>query len=497
MDNALEVTKKPTPTAILRETVAKQAGELMSMRENMAALKLAIEDRGWSRIGNQYDADGMDLESVKLMAKDLRSWVVGGGIMKKIIELRGNTIYGSGVGFTNFTKAKKAFESPNNVNKLFSMEALLEINRAHGTDGQVVFLVKKSTKEIIRLTLEQVSDLFMDPDDRERVLYVRRTYKRITTDNPQGVDVDEYYIADTCTAEGKTKDAVKVSSGETVPINKDYDAFTWDVNRQVGWPVGIPDLFASLQWAEKYTAYLKDQSRFAEALASIAWQYKGATVDQAKKMAATIATSSIGKTVAGTSVVSGDMEAKPLPGNSDVTFSNGEPLAAQAAAAGEVTVDALLAKEQAAAATTLDPNVKKMATARRLSATSFFKRIGKALGAPNLEVVWPDLESESPFREAQMIISAFTQTGVFGVEEIRGPLAQRIRVPIAEGSKAPEGVLQPQTKAALEIAAKVAKDNAVAPSGPGSVDGKQGQSTNVGKLNDGKDGNAARDKGEV
>ena len=136
-----------------------------------------------------------------------------------------------------------------------------------------------------------------------------------------------------------------------------------------------------------------------------------------------------------------------------------------------------------------------MAASRRLHATSIFKRIGALLGAPNLEVIWPDLDRESPFREAQMIITGW-DTGLFKPEEVRPALAQRIRVPLKEGSKAPDDVLIPNTKGALKAAAD-AKPDPVAPGAPakGKVGNKQGVATKVGKLSDGD--NTGRDRGET
>jgi hypothetical protein len=504
---------KPRNTVQVRleNLVNQQAKDITRMTESMADLQLAIEDRGWTRGGNQYSATGLDLPALRIISDDLRSWIVAGGMMKRIIELRGNSIYGDGVGFKNFAKAVKPFTSPNNVVKLFSTAAMQEINRGHGTDGSIVFLVNKKTKEISRYGIEETGLPFVDSNDRETTWFVRRTFTRITMDSAVGTLVDEYYPTDLCPADKVNGSLIAQYDGNVVPINTDFTAVIWDVNKQVGWPLGIPDLLPSLQWAEKYTDYLKDQSKFAKALAQIAWQYRAQNTDQAKKIAAAISPDGI----ADSAIQTPGMDMKALPGNSGVTFDNGAALAAQAAAAGEVSKEDLLAEGQYSPGSRLDPNVRKMIGARRQAASEIFKRIGKLLGAPNLEVIWPNIDDEDPFRDSQMIVAAWG-TGIYSAAEIRGPLAQRTGIELAEGSSAVKGVIIPNNQKAIDDAtaaavaaakkvsddAKVAADQKAAGVGtavPGTSAGtanKQGKNAlGVGKLSN-KD-NTARDNGET
>ena len=448
-------TTPRTTVSELRKTMERQQtdhnSEVKVLREGLADLVLAIEDRGWAVPGtNSYMTTGLDVYQLQIVADSLRTWLSSGSLIKRIAELRGTTIYGDGVGFSNYDKAKKPFEnSQNNIDMLFSAEALMEINRAHCTDGTIVFLVHNKTKEIQRYTLQQMGQPFVDASNNERIWFVRRMFVKRDTQHPLGVQIDEFIPTDVCPPEELNNPNIVEETGNTIPINKNYTAVTWRVNGQVGWPFGIPDLLPALQWAEKYTDYLKDQSKFAKAIAQIAWQFRAQNPDQMQKMAAALRPDGIGDTMG----LTPGMDMKPLSGNSDIVFVNGKPLAAQAAAAGEVMVEDVLAeRDSTASGSTLDPTVLNMAAARRSSATSFFKRIGKLLGAPNLEVIWPNLSSESPFREAQMIIAAW-DTGTFFAEEIRPALAQRLRVPLVKGDAPPKDVLIPGTQAAVKASA--------------------------------------------
>ena len=481
-----------TPGRAQREVAAldaKHGAETRKLTESITSLKLQIEDRGWNKLGQPYEANGLDLGTIKIIAKDLAEWVAGGGIMKRVTELRGNYFYGDGFGLKGVAGAEEALKNENNIAKLFSVPAMLEINRAHCTDGMVTFLVHKKTKEIIRVPLEQLEDPHVDSSDPERIWYIRRKYTQITTEHPKGEVVDRYIAAVTCPADESTKVSIPIGGDLSVQVDAGYTAVVWKVNSQIGWALGIPDLLASLQWAEKYTLYLKNQAKFAEALAAIAWEYSAASVDQAKGMAATLSK----QTTAGTSVNTPGMELKPMAGNSDVTFTNGAPLAAQAAAAGEVPVASVLSEATINTAGTVDPDFIRVILARRESMKMFIRSLGPLLGAPDLEVVFFDLEQESPYREAQLMIAA-NGTGLFKPEEIRGPLADKLRVAI-EGT-APEGYLLPNNEKSLELTAAANHSADPEPTEPasGSNNGRGDDELGVGKLSDGD--NTARDKGE-
>jgi hypothetical protein len=461
------------------------------LQESLAELQLQIEDRNYTKLGTRSNLNGLSVQTVQKLSDDLRPRIVATGELKRIIELRGNYIYGDGVGFANLGGAKAAFDDEMNQERLWSMTALLEVNRAHGTDGNFVVLVNKTTQQIRRIPFDELGEPFVDGDDRERVWYWRRTYTRFTASNAEGERVDEYYPTPDLPEKGSKRTRVQVSPGNYIPVNLAWTAIAWKVNGQTGWPLGMPDLFASLPWVEKHTNYLKNQDRFAEALALIAWQIKeSSTAAQLKQQTAMTHAS-----IADIASTGKQTEMVPMAGNSAVSFENGNPMAGQAAAAGEVMMHDVLADGQGS--DDLDRTVKGMIQARRASATAFFTKIARALGAgDDFKVIWPDLEKESPFREAQMIIAAWG-TGNFSPEEVRPALASKLNIEIAEGSKSPDDVLIPNTLGKLEAETKVKAAAAPSPADPDSDEFQNGQGKDalgVGKTTDGD--NEARDKGE-
>lgn len=496
-ETAIERAELPQITREEMITVLENVG-IKASQENMARLDNELRNRNWMRWGNEYNANGLSISTIKAVSAELRAHVTAGAVIARLAELRGAYFYGDGVGFNNLGSASAAFNDRHNMRRLFSPRGLAEINRAHATDGNVVLLIgpkparRGAARRFSLPAFTEISSPFVNPDDVAEVWFVRRTYTRRTVTSPTPVKIDVFYptinVPDDLRREAPK--SITVEGGETVPIKWETDAVLWSVNTQTGHPLGTPDLLASLQWAEKYGGFLKNQDRFAEAVASIAWHFKSQNAEAVKSIAATVADNlgGIGRSLS----TSDNVQAAKLGGASDVNFSNGEPMAALAAAAAGMTVDELLANGGDAAAKQVDPQVKRIVRLRRSEAATFFQEIAAVLGANKLEVIWPDMDDETPFREAQMIVSAWG-TGLYSSEEVRVPLARKLRMPLADGTQAPEGVLIPNNERTI----KLSKPE---PSGGDGTDGQGGQNgqgkdtQGVGKLSDGD--NTARDQGE-
>lgn len=466
-----------------------------AVRENYSRLEREIDTRGWRRLGNDYTANGLSLQSIKKISEELRGQITASSIIGRLAELRGSYFYGDGVGFKNLGRAKSAFLNDRNIAKLFSVPALLELNRAHGSDGNVVAIVE-ANKTITLPPLIEIGDPFVNPDDKSEVWFVRRTYTKTTIQSAFPVEVDMFIPTLDVPAEIRASRApsVDVGNGKSVRIEWDRTAVLWATNTQTGQPLGTPDLLSALQWSEKYGSFLKNQHRFAEAVAAIAWHFTASNSDAARSIAEATVNGLGG--IARNLATTDNTTATRLGGASDVNFDNGRPMAALAAAGAGMLVDELLGEGGTAAAKQIDPQVRRAVEARRREATVFFQRVGKALGAPKLEVIWPNLSDETPFREAQMIIAAWG-TGLYDPETIRRELAQRLGVDLEEGSKAPVGVMIPNN-AETEKLKSAKTDNQQQSDGDSRDGGTNGQGKDVlgvGKLSDGD--NTARDQGET
>lgn len=458
--------------------------------EGMRDLQFALEQRGWKLLRggvDQKEFDGLDLEAIKLISDELRSYLTGGSLAKRLIEVRANFVVGGGgVEYDQVGGAKRALDDLKNQTKLFGSGGLQEIVRAQGTDGTVILLVNTLTKEIRRLPLHRVDALYVDPRDHEDILFVKERYREETVENPQGKDVEVWYRVDLNDSAAAKRRATIKEGDRSVKIDKQWVAVIDSVNTQVGHTLGTPDLLASLPWLDRYNEYLNTQLEFQKALSLIAVHIKNKTTKSKAQSQSAIK----GGGRAGIATTGEDTSIEAQRGGSDVSFENGRPLASMASTGAEVSVVHALSDPGAAgssygSAQTLDNPTIRMIEARRDVLSHILKRVLALLGAPKAEIRWPRIGDEQTYRLVQSL-GLLWQTGLFNPEELREKFGDLVDLTIS--GTAPSGVLVPNNLETLKAQSEIQVDAAEATAGfqvnAQGVDG-QGQ----GKMNDQSAGN--------
>lgn len=468
--------------------ITNQQADAQWLLEGMREYQMALEIRGWKLLKggvNQREFDGLDLDTLKELADELRSFLTGGALAKRLIEVRANFVVGGGgIEYENIGGAKRAIDDLANQQVLFSSTGLAELIRAEGTDGNVILLVNPTTKKIRRLPLTRVEKLYLDPDDPENIWFIKERYHRVTVEAPQGEDVERWYRVDLADDPAvKRRKTINEGAGHIVKIDQKWVAVIDSVNGQIGHTLGTPDLLASLPWLERYNEYLNTQLEFQKALSAIAVHIKSKTTLAQKQTRAAVQ----GGGRAGIATTGDDTDIVAQRGGSDVSFENGRPLASMASTGAEVSVIHALSDPGAAgssygSASNLDSPTQKMIAARRESLSLILRRVFALLGAPKAIIKWPRVEDEATYRLIQAIATMW-ETGLFQPDELRGKFGEL--VDLALTGKAPSDVLIPNTKAALEAAADAKPETAT-----GFQANGQGQDgLKIGKTDDQSNGN--------
>lgn len=465
--------------------IERQQHDVEFLAEGMRDLQFALENRGWKLLYggvDQREFDGLDLDTLKRISDELRAYLTGGSLAKRLIEVRSNFVIGAGgIEYEKVDGAKRALDSLKNQQKVFGTKGLQEIVRAQGTDGNLIFLVNPTTKEVRRLPLQRVEAFYVDPDDTEDILYVKERYNRVTVEDPQGEDVEVWYRCDLNDSEAAKKKSFITESGKRVKIDRKWVAVVDGVNGQIGHTLGTPDLLASLPWLERYNEFLMTQLDFQKALSAIAVHIKSKTTKAQAQARAAIKDG--GR--AGVATTGDDVAIEAQRGASDVSFENGRPIAAMASTGAEISVVHALSDPGASgssygSAQTLDSPTQKMIATRREALTMLLKRILTLLGAPKAEIKWPRVEDEATYRLIQAIATMW-QTGLFKPEELRGKFGELVDLAIS--GAAPTDVLIPNTKSALEAASQVKQDEAEH-AAQFATNGQGQDNLGIGKTND-------------
>lgn len=81
------------------QSIQRQQDEARFLEEGMRDLQMALEVRGWKLLRggvDQKEFDGLDLDLLKDISDELRAYLTGGALAKRLIEVRANFVIGAG-----------------------------------------------------------------------------------------------------------------------------------------------------------------------------------------------------------------------------------------------------------------------------------------------------------------------------------------------------------------------------------------------------------------
>lgn len=395
------VAAAPLVEQLQHELRAEQDTNLL-LRESMADLVLAMEDKGWTDIASSVQRD-FSPEARKTLTGLCRSMAIANPLLKRGMQIRIGYIWGQGVQVRARAAGDEQTQDVNavvqafwdaNASTLSGDEAHDQLERGAATEGNVYICCFTSplTGDVrVRTALaDEVVDIITNPDDRDEPWYYIREV-------PQKV-VEKAYQRGGARTRNQIARIAHPALGywpRTRPQTLDGMPIRWDapikhvkVNPVAGWRFGIPDVYASLAWARAYKDFLVDWAQLTHSLSLIAWQATGGTKSKAQKVASGIAAAANGPGVGAIPPVGSGPAGQAAVGTTDVKLeavsksgatidaNSGKPLAGMAAAGLGLPVTMLLADPgitgARAVAETLDlPTILEMGMRRLLWQATF------------------------------------------------------------------------------------------------------------------------------
>lgn len=395
------VTAAPVVEQLQSELRAEQDTNLL-LREGMADLVLALEDKGWVDIASSVQRD-FSPEARKALTTLCRTMAIANPLLKRGMQIRIGYIWGQGVQIRARAAGDEQAQDVNAVVQAFwdANAATLSGTTAHdqlergvATEGNVYiacFTSPLSGDVRVRTALaDEVVDIVTNPEDRDEPwFYVREV--------PQKVVEKAYQPGQTRTRNQVARIAhpalgyrpqQRPKSIDGIPIRWDAPMKHVKVNPVAGWRFGVPDVYASLAWARAYKDFLVDWAQLTHSLSLIAWQATGGSKSKAQTVAAGIAKAANGPGVGAIPPVGSGPAGQTAVGTADVKLeavsksgatidaNSGKPLAGMAAAGLGLPVTMLLADPgitgARAVAETLDlPTILEMGMRRLLWQAAF------------------------------------------------------------------------------------------------------------------------------
>lgn len=438
--------------------------------------QLAIEDIGWRPLmGLSDSANSFTLDALHHASELCRAVATVNPLVGRGLRVRTGYVWGSGVSvvpreFIQGPGRPRTVnlepELPEGVEEVLTGTlAQLELERSSGTDGNLFFLVDRKTKEVLRVPFEEITEGVSQRGNRERLLYIRRTWNDWDLEMDFEANIDTSPIsAPKAAARGRTwmrADRDSISGGATRagfafkdvwyptvsglrtigrtrgkeriggdPVDHTKVMIHVPFNRLTGWRWGIPDVLPAVWWTKAYKEYLENCSTLTKAYARFAWKVTSDRSRSVRRTAAAISApprndpaTGAPLNVGASAVLGAGQDLSAVGGNTKVDFDAGRPLAAMIAAALDVPLPALLEDPSIApsgAATSLDTSTILVMQARQKVMDDMFRQIFRILGL-KVRLRWPEI-SEEPVHRRLQALDMGIRLGLFSADEARAML---------------------------------------------------------------------------
>lgn len=463
---AKQIAGTPTPRV---QQLLEQVDELTAANDRlmesysaMARATLEFDEQGWRPI-NQLQEEGIKLEDVKLIATQARLQTNSNALLKRGAQLRASYVFGRGFkmsanGRPLPPRYTNIINDPVNQAVLFSEEACKKNEKTLFTDGNFFVAYNKNDEQFIRIPLSEIAGFAVSGTNNEIITYILREYTRPTAVGATTMETVKAWYPTDYANQNRLQTSI-----QDVRVDRNMVIFHRKENDETGSVWGVPDCLPAMPWAWAYSEYLKDGSKLLKALSAIAWQVKTKTQKGVTNAAAKIANN---RQVAATVTSGADVELAAMPRSNAVDLGTGEPLAAMAATAMEVSTDALLAGTGltgGAGSQVLDQSTLNAAYGRQGNWENFFIRILRFMGVQNPGVKFNAIIVDPSYRNIQSLATAW-QSGLFDADVMQAAMAEQVGIE-APGS-VPEGVLIPNNQTTEPTNVATSQGN----SGPGVGD---------------------------
>lgn len=476
------------------------------LRESAGLLQLRLEDYAWSPIAGWQTDHGFSLGTLQDESDHCRALYAVNPLIKKAVMTRTGLIHGRGNRIIAKDNGRRQdqidSEMARNERRIFGTVARARLEAELSSTGNVWAMVERN-KEAITVPIAQIAGYVSDVDDPSKVLYWKRSFQTQKTNLESGTNetvmVTEYIPA--------VHNSNPVSQIGDIPVRRSAKMIHIAANRQEGWILGLPDVFAAKFWTRGHKEMFEAGHEFALAQGQFAAKVTGGSGASAGLAASRLAdeprrdfdTGEVAQ-YGGTFVGSNGLDVQ-LMGKmgSGVDFKSYDRIAGLIAAGTGVPLAVLLA-ESGSDEVSLEQSVVDDMKLRQELWGEFYKDFFH--GIP-VTVVWPRIKQETVYRVNQSI-EISNRTNTLSAEEKRlltleayGLEGDASDVP--DISQHPDVlVYRAKKELDLEYAPLIAEAEASSETADlqRSTTPEQGNDQGVGKLSDGADAHDARDAGE-
>lgn len=252
------------------------------LKESLADLELALEDRGWKRdlAMAEMEFSRYGIQQIILICRLYR---IKNPLIQRGVLISSYYVFGRGLEVSSTNKAandvlQSFFSNPANICEI-GQNALTKKEESVQTDGNLfwAFFTDPTNGETTIRTIDpiEIERVISDPDDRTKPRYYHRRWTEKRFDEQTGVEQfiprDAYYIAlgyepATVPMTIAGKDVMRGADKLPTPV------YMCKEGNLAKWDFGCPPVYAAVDWARAYRHLMEDWCTIQRALARFSWQ---------------------------------------------------------------------------------------------------------------------------------------------------------------------------------------------------------------------------------
>lgn len=274
-DGATELTEREQR---LTEQLGQYADTLDLFQERIAELELAQDDAGWRRMGGD-DGNEFSREFLRRIVALSRLMFLKNPLVNRAVSLQAFYVFGQGMNVQaahpSVNDVVQAFmDDRQNKAELTSHQARTMKEQTLQVEGNLFFVLftNPATGRVRVRTLptDEVAEIVANPEDAREPWYYKRTWTQTALDAGSGAPTTEsrtaYY------PDWRYRPSAKPGTIGRTPVEWATPVYHVRVGGLDGMRFGVPETYASLDWARAYKAFLEDWATITRALARFAFK---------------------------------------------------------------------------------------------------------------------------------------------------------------------------------------------------------------------------------
>lgn len=265
-----------TAGVIMESRLKNLEDENFHLSESLTRLQLELENEGYARL-TQFSDHEFDRKRLSDLIKLTVAMAIKNPLTGRAVNVQSDYVFGRGVKFVAAHPLVQSVidEHTNycrNQRVLYSHDAMSRQERELQVKGNLFFALvtnRRTGRVMVQdIDTDEIQEVFRDPDDYHTVWFYKRTWN-----NERGEIKIQYHPAIGIT---------RSTPGLSLPNDSDKGEIIWDspvyhakFNYYGRMKFGIPEIYASLDWALAYKRFLEDWTSIMRSYARMAMKITG------------------------------------------------------------------------------------------------------------------------------------------------------------------------------------------------------------------------------